>query len=143
LRQQLIDAFEKCGGVGGAFEIAIDAEFESESFVFGIVVTAGVENERHGLQSLVLFPFLAERESVHLRQQDIADDELRRITTRGLERIHAIVRTNDGMTALAQELLERHLLELAFVGNKDRAHLSVSSRFPRGKARLHIVKART
>jgi hypothetical protein len=87
-------------------------------------VTARIENERNVLQPVVLFPLPAQREAVHAWQDDVRDDGLRRLATRGIQCRQAVRRLDHPMTVTRKQCFERALFRLALECDQDDTHAS-------------------
>ena len=98
------------------------AQFERESLVLRIVVSTRIEDERNSLEAIVGLPLAAKRKAIHAWQDDIADDEMRRIAACDIERRQSVGRPDDLMAATAEQLFERDLLGLSLVCNQNDAH---------------------
>ncbi len=119
---QFIDRLHQRIGLFAAGEEAFGPQFERETFVLRIVVTARVEQERNALQPLVLLPLATQGETVHARQHDVGHHGLRRLAAGSFQRFQSVGCTHDAMTARRQQLLQRQLFGLALVGNQNDTH---------------------
>ena len=124
--EHFVHGFNEFGGLDRLHIEARGAELQGELPVPGSGVGGGVENERDPGEPLITLALAAEREPIHLRHQDIGDDQVGERFTGGGKRLDPVGGFEDLVPAGSQGDPEDITVRFEVIDNKDGAHPSLT-----------------